>query len=137
AHRRAGEAGKRRRRRQRGGERAERGEIEFRVAPLQDLHRLEAVAFKSMNEFGVERFAAPGGAKAAVTGGAAGTAGDLGGFGRVEPAELVAVKLAVGGEGDVIDVEVEAHADGVGGDKIVYVAGLVELDLGVAGARRQ
>ena len=37
----------------------------------------------------------------------------------------------------MVDVEVEAHADGVGGDQVVDVAGLVERDLGVAGARRQ
>ena len=35
----------------------------------------------------------------------------------------------------MIDVEIETHADGVGGDQIVDVAGLVQLDLGVAGAR--
>jgi hypothetical protein len=50
---------------------------------------------------------------------------------------LVAVELAVVGEGDVVDVEVEAHADGVGGDEEVDVARLVHLDLRVAGARRQ
>src|SRR6185295_3915815 len=48
----------------------------------------------------------------------------------------VAVELAIGGEGDVIDIEIEPHADGVGGDQVVDVAGLVERDLGVAGARR-
>ena len=37
----------------------------------------------------------------------------------------------------MVDVEIEAHADRVGGDEIVDVAGLVERDLGVAGARRQ
>ena len=58
-------------------------------------------------------------------------------LGRAELAELVAVELAVGGEGDVIDVEIEPHADGVGRDQIVDVAGLVERDLGVAGARRE
>ena len=41
------------------------------------------------------------------------------------------------GEGDVVDVEVEAHADRVGGDEEVDVARLVERDLGVARARRQ
>ncbi len=30
---------------------------------------------------------------------------------------MAAVELAVGGEGDVVDVEVEPHADGVGGDE--------------------
>ena len=39
------------------------------------------------------------------------------------------------GEGDVVDVHVEAHADGVGGDQVVDLAGLVHRDLGVAGAR--
>ena len=69
--------------------------------------------------------------------GAAGAAGDLRQLGRVELAELIAVELAVGGERDVIDVEIEPHADGVGGDQIVDVAGLVERDLRVARARRQ
>jgi hypothetical protein len=35
----------------------------------------------------------------------------------------------------VIDVEIEAHADGVGGNEIFDVARLIELDLGVARAR--
>ena len=69
--------------------------------------------------------------------GAAGAAGDLREFGRIELAELVAVEFAVGGKRDVIDIEIEAHADGVGGDEVVDVAGLVERDLGVARARRQ
>ena len=37
----------------------------------------------------------------------------------------------------MIDVEIEPHADGVGGDQIIDVAGLVERDLRVARARRQ
>jgi hypothetical protein len=56
--------------------------------------------------------------------GAAGATGDLRELGRVQPAELVAVELAVGGEGDVVDIEIEAHADRVGGDEIVDIAGL-------------
>jgi hypothetical protein len=34
----------------------------------------------------------------------------------------------------VVHIQVEAHADGVGGDEVVHVAVLVELDLRVAGA---
>ena len=68
---------------------------------------------------------------------AAGAAGDLGEFGRIELAVLVAVEFAVGGKGDVIDVEIEPHADGVGRDQIIDFARLVEFDLGVARARRQ
>ena len=50
-------------------------------------------------------------------------------------AVLVAVEFAVGGEGDMVEVEVEPHADRVGGDEEVDVAGLEQLDLLVAGAR--
>ena len=91
----------------------------------------------ALHQVVLERRAAAGGAEGAVALGAAGAAGDLRELGGVELAELVAVELAVGGEGDVIDVEIEPHADGVGGDQVIDVAGLVELDLGVARARRQ
>ena len=91
----------------------------------------------ALHEFVVERRAAAGGAEGAVALGAAGAAGDLRQLGGIELAELIAVEFAVGGEGDVIDVEIEAHADGVGGDQIIDVAGLIERDLRVARARRQ
>ena len=48
-----------------------------------------------------------------------------------------AVELAQRGEGDVVDVHVEAHADRVGRDQVVDLAGLVHRDLGVAGARAE
>ena len=41
------------------------------------------------------------------------------------------------GEGDVGHVHVEAHADRVGGDQMLDLAGLVHRDLGVARARRE
>ncbi len=124
-----------RRLRERGLQRADRGEVERGVAPLQHLDRLERMAFERLRQLGLERRASAGRAEAAVAGGAAGAPGDLRELGRVELAELIAVELAVGGEGDVIDVEIEPHADGVGGNEIFDVAGLVELDLGVARAR--
>ena len=55
----------------------------------------------------------------------------------LELAELIAVELAIGGERDVVDVEVKSHADGVGRHQVVDLAGLIERDLGVARARRQ
>jgi hypothetical protein len=91
-------------------------------------------ALTSSGSNGAQR---PGGAEGAVAGGAPGAAGDLREFGRIEPAELVAVIFAVGGKGDVIDVEVEPHADRVGRDQIIDVAILKHRDLRVAGARRQ
>src|SRR5258708_34049688 len=134
---RPGEGRMGRQHRERSRERAERGKIEFRVAPLEHLYGLETVAFKRMNEFGIERRTAPGGAEAAVAGGTAGAAGDLGKFSRTEAAELIAVELAVRRKCHVADVEIEPHADRIGGDEIVDVAGLVEFDLGIAGARRK
>ena len=53
---------------------------------------------------------------------AAGAAGDLSDLGGVEPAGALAVELAQSGEGHVVDVHVEAHADGVGGHQEVDLA---------------
>ena len=122
---------------QRDLERAERGEIQLRIAPLQHLHGIEGVVLERIDQLGLERAAAAGGAERAVAGGAAGAAGDLRELGRRQAAELVAVELAVGGKGDVVDVEIEAHADGVGGDEVVDVAVLEHRHLRIARARRQ
>src|SRR5207302_7997237 len=73
----------------------------------------------------------------AVASRAPGAPGNLRELRRIEPAELIAVELAVAGERHVIDVEIEPHADRVSGDEIIDVARLVERDLGVTGAWRQ
>src|SRR5439155_26340154 len=95
------------------------------------------MALERLRQLGLERRAAAGGAKGAVVGGTAGAAGDLRQFGRIEAAELIAVEFSVGGEGNVVDVEIKPHADSVGRHQIVDVAGLVERDLGVARAWRK
>src|SRR5215469_571247 len=95
------------------------------------------MAFKRLRKLGFERRAPAGGAEGAIAGGATGAAGDLRQFGRIKLSKLVAVEFAVGGEGDVIDIEVEPHADSVSGDEIFDVARLVERDLRVARARAQ
>ena len=53
---------------------------------------------------------------------AAGAAGDLTELGGGKLAILVAVVFAVGGEGDMVEVEIEAHADGVGRHQEIDVA---------------
>ena len=93
------------------------------------------MTLERLHQFRLERIAPAGGAEGAVAGGASGAPGDLREFGRVEAAELIAVLFAVGGEGDVIDVEVEPHADRVGGDEIIDVAVLEHRHLRVARAR--
>ena len=54
-----------------------------------------------------------------------------------QTAVAAAVELLEPGEGDMGDVHVEAHADGVGGDEIIDLAALEHGDLGVAGGGRQ
>ena len=68
---------------------------------------------------------------------AAGAPGDLAEFRGIEAPVLPAVELAVAGEGDVIDVQIEAHADRIGGDDVFHVAVLIKRDLGIARARAE
>ena len=91
----------------------------------------------ALGDFLVDGLGIGGRAEGAVVHVAPGAAGDLGQFGRGQVARDAAVELAGLGEGDMVDVHVQAHADGVGGDQIVDLAGLVHGDLGVAGARAQ
>ncbi len=125
------------RQRQRHLKRAERRKVQLRIAPLQHFYALEAVVLQRIDQFWLERRAAAGGAEGTVAGGAAGAAGDLREFGRIEAAELIAVIFAVGRKRNVIDVEVEPHSHRIGRDQIIDVAGLEHRHLGVAGARRQ
>ena len=76
-------------------------------------------------------------AERAVVHVAAGAAGDLRQLGRRQVAMHLAVELARAGEGDMVDVQVEPHADGVGGDEKVDIARLIQRHLGVARARAQ
>ncbi len=118
-------------------EACQRGEVEIAVSPLHGLHGVEAVALQRLDQRILHRLGAPGDAEGAVAHVAAGAAGDLTEFGGRQAAELEAVELALRSERDVIDVEVQAHADGVGGDQKLDVAGLEQFDLGVARARAQ
>src|ERR1700731_2382125 len=75
--------------------------------------------------------AAAGGAEGAVAARAPGATRDLRELGRAELAELIAVELAVGRKRDVIDVEIETHADGIGRHQEIDIAGLIKRDLRV------
>jgi hypothetical protein len=104
---------------------------------LQPLDGREAVVLDRLHHVRVERPRLACDAEGAVVGEAARAAGDLGELAGGQLAAAAAVELGGAGEGDVGDVEVEPHADRVGGDEMVHVAVLVERDLGVAGARRE
>ena len=116
---------------------ADGGKIQLAVAPLQKLDRLEAVILDRLDQFLLEGRAAARRPEGAVIHVASRATGDLSEFGRGEAPVAPAVEFPVGGEGDVIHVEIEPHADGVGGDDVIDVAGLEQLHLGVAGARAE
>jgi len=63
--------------------------------------------------------------------------GDLSQLVVGEVALLEAVELRERREGHALEVEVEAHADGVGGDEVLHLSGLVHRDLRVACAWRE
>jgi hypothetical protein len=75
------------------------------------------MTFQRAHQIVLEWRAASGGSERAVAGGPAGAAGDLRQLRGIELAELVAVKLAIRREGNVLDIEVEPHADRVGCDR--------------------
>ncbi len=112
-------------------------EVEVAVPPLDGLHRLELVGLQRPDQLVVERIDPAGDTESAVAHVAAGAPGNLAELGGGQLAELEAVEFPVGGEGDMVEVEVEAHADRVGGDEEIDVAGLEQFDLGVPGARRE
>ncbi len=136
-HGRPGEARLRRRAVERGLQGLDAGKIQRAVAPLQDTHGREDVVLQRLDLLFVEGRASARGPERAVLQMPPGAARDLAKLGRVEPAVLPAVELAVAREGHVVDVEVEPHADRVGGHQVVDLAVLVHGDLGVAGARAE
>ena len=78
-----------------------------------------------------------GGREVTVADVAARPSRDLAHLGRGERAGADTVELGEPGEDHVVDVEVEAHADGVGRHQEVHLPGLVEAHLRVAGPRGQ
>ena len=92
-----------------------------------------------LDDLGIELVELGRGAERAVAHVAAGAAGDLRDLGRAEAARRAAVELDDAGEGDMVQIHVEAHADRVGRDQVIDLARLEEPDLRVparAGSRR-
>ena len=127
----------RRRRLERGKQPVDRAEIDVARAPPEIADRLEPVLLDGLDHFRFRRLAPVGHAKGAVIRMAAGTPGDLRHFGRCQPPCLAAVKLDVGGQRHMVQVEVQPHADGVGRHKEIHIAILVKFHLGVTGARAE
>ena len=116
----------------------------LRLAPVEMRQRREAMVLDRVDfilgEFGRGRVpAALSGesAERSVALVAPGTPGDLGHFRRKQPPHPYSVEFGEPCKGDVVDVEIEAHADRVGGDDVIDLAILEQFDLTVAGFRAQ
>ena len=123
------------------GERAQQAgqrlKVEFGVSPFRRRDGWKDMAFDRGDEILVHVRAVARHAEGSVLAEPAGPTGDLADFLAVKPARAPAVELAQAGEGDMVDVHVEAHADRVGGDEEIDFARLKEIDLRVSGSGRQ
>ena len=123
--------------RQRPDQRLGALEVERRAPPHQAPHGGEAVLLDRAHHALVQRGQRVERAEGAVALVAPGPPRDLRQLRRGEVALVLAVELPQRGERDVVDVEVQAHADRVGGHDVLHLAGLIEGDLGVPCARGQ
>ena len=109
----------------------------MRIAPLQVSRRFEPVILDAGNDLVVERRRVAGYAKGAVIHVPAGPTGDLCQLGHMQRAMLMTVEFLGCRKGDMVDIHVEAHADGIGCNQKIDFARLIERDLGVARAWRE
>ena len=65
-----------------------------------------------------------------------GPSGDLGKLAGLQIPDLASIELAPGGEGDGINIHVKAHANGIGRNEVIHLTALIEVGLGISGARR-
>src|SRR5579872_5985865 len=93
--------------------------------------------FERLDQFRFKWRATAGRAERAVTLIAPRPSSDLREFGGSQPSKFAAVEFLVRSEGDMLDVEIEPHADCVGRHDVVDVAVLIEIDLRVSRARRK
>ena len=122
-------------------QRREAVEPRFRLAPVEFRQRGEAV-FLDRVDFVLgklgRRALRPGqGAECAVLLVPARPSRDLCHFRRDQPPLANPVELGERGEGDVVDVKVETHADRVGGDNVIDFARLEHRHLAIARLRAQ
>src|SRR5690606_10921644 len=121
----------------RGFQGIDAGKIEIRGAPLQHLGRLETMGFNRFDESIRKRIDLAGYNKSAVAQVSSCPACDLGQLRGGQLTVLETVEFAVLREGDMVDIEMEPHADGIGRHQIIDIARLIELHLRIACARAE
>ena len=104
------------------------------IAPVQFLDGLKAVVFNGLDHVIIKGAGLARYTKRAVVIVAAGATGDLRKFVGKQRAHAAAIEFGGGGKGDVVDIEVEAHADGISGHQIINIAVLIQIDLRIARA---
>ena len=110
-------------------QRCDRGKIQRGVAPLQHSNRIEAMLLQRFDQFVVKRQAAPRSPESAILDMPARSPGDLAVFRRRQATMLPAVEFTLAGKSNVIDIEIETHADRVGCDDEIHLAVLIEFHL--------
>jgi len=80
------------------------------------------VCLEPLDEIGLQRLDSRRDTERAVVHVPPGTACDLRQLARRQVAVALSVKLAHRGEGHVVEIEIEPHADGVGGDQEIDIS---------------
>ena len=112
-----------------------RSEIEVRAAPVELFDRRETVIHDRLRHAIVQRRGVAGDAERAIGHAAPGPSGDLGQFVGGKGAHAPSVEFGERGESNVVDIEIQTHADGIRGHQIIHLAILIKRHLSVAGAR--
>ena len=112
-----------------------RSEIRQSRSPIHFGQRFKFVFFDLFDNIRVDARQITGDAKGAVIHVTPGTPGDLGGFRRTQAPVELTVKLRQGRKGHMLQIQVEAHANGIGRDQMFNIAILKHFHLGIARAR--
>ena len=112
-------------------------ELQSVVAPVDLVLRGKVVIHDRAGNVIVQRRRVPGGAKSAGFEPAPCPPRDLRQFIRGQGPHPPPVKFAERREGHMIDIEVQPHADGIGGNQIVDLSVLIHRHLRIARARRE
>ena len=111
--------------------------VQVRIPPHQLADRIEPMRLNRRDLLLVKRPRLTGHAKCAILGMPPGPPGNLANLLRVQGPHPAPVKLGGRGEGDMLDIEVQPHPDGIGRHQIIHIAILIHRDLRVARPRAQ
>ena len=115
----------------------DRAIVQIVISPLKRCQRFKVVSLDTPDHVFIKRRTITCFAKSAVCAEAACATCNLACFCGGQLPAATSIKFSAACEGDVFDIKIEPHADGVRGDQIVNLARLIKVHLGVAGSGRQ